>query len=254
MREIKFRAWDGDQEYHDIMALKPTYKQHGYIKRKVNYHPFSDRRGYVMEHRLVVEQSLEAFLPKHAIIHHINGVRDDNRLENLSYMEEQVRHAKHHDTGKRNANGQFVATDPAFNEIKFRLLNKNTGLMQIMTLAKLMSTTFRNSQFEFRGRFTGLKDKHGKEIYEGDIVTQDGIGTALVAYKGSAFVLLDPSSDWPVHKFEDLEVIGNIYETPELLETNNESPHYGTRIYSEGFELNSIKNPDDLEANDAKQD
>ena len=43
--------------------------------------------------------------------------------------------------GERNKNGQFIASDPIFGEIKIRLLNTNTGECRPYTLSELIGKT-----------------------------------------------------------------------------------------------------------------
>lgn len=57
--------------------------QQGYVLVHMPDYPSARKDGYIFEHRYVYEQSRGVRLPKDVIVHHINGVRDDNRPENL---------------------------------------------------------------------------------------------------------------------------------------------------------------------------
>lgn len=55
----------------------------GYIMRYCPNHPNRNEDNYVLEHRLVMEGIIFRVLNNDEIVHHINGVKDDNRPENL---------------------------------------------------------------------------------------------------------------------------------------------------------------------------
>lgn len=72
-------------------------------------------------------------------------------------------------------------------------------------------------------QFTCLHDKTGNEIYEGDILNVDGLIVPVGWYGGAWTVeyFTIPTHSYLAHFDEtDIEVIGNIYENPELLSTH----------------------------------
>jgi hypothetical protein len=75
---------------HCTNKLKPEYGtgryvKNGYIMVFQKGHPRAQgsRANYVFEHILVMEKHLGRFLTKNENVHHINGMRHDNRIENL---------------------------------------------------------------------------------------------------------------------------------------------------------------------------
>lgn len=56
---------------------------YGYIYKYAPEYPGPKKGKYVLEHRLVWEEAHNKSLPKGWVIHHINNIKTDNRLENL---------------------------------------------------------------------------------------------------------------------------------------------------------------------------
>ena len=145
------------------------------------------------------------------------------------------------DTGKWVYGGLFKEPAPpqCFEktlEDKYWIVYPNPRYMPDWNLPYEMVRT--DIEKETIGQYTGLKDKNGTEIYEGDIVkaklytsNEEKYFTGKVEYCGSGFIVninnndseyriydLDGFGENYRNNLEDLEVIGNEFDNPELLD------------------------------------
>ena len=69
-------------------------------------------------------------------------------------------------------------------------------------------------------QYTGLKDKSGKEIYEGDILFWDGSIIGAVSFVCAEYIVGEKVNARSLCSapHEEIEVIGNIYQNPDLME------------------------------------
>jgi hypothetical protein len=69
----------------------------GYVMVWCPGHPMAQRSGYAPEHRLVMSEKLGRLLLPTEHVHHRNGVKDDNRPENLEVYAGTAEHLAQHD-------------------------------------------------------------------------------------------------------------------------------------------------------------
>ena len=79
-----FKAWvDKDRSIEKRSKRTTSEDKNGYVLLYMPDHPNSSVYGHYSEHRLVMEQTIGRILAKGENVHHKNGIRNDNRPENL---------------------------------------------------------------------------------------------------------------------------------------------------------------------------
>ena len=107
----------GDKSFSWKGGKRTTY--YGYVMIYSPNHPFCDAQGYIRQSHLIMEKKLKRYLTLEEVIHHINGIKNDDRPENLKLFANKSEHMKFHHpkniriseynpNAKRNNLGQFV--------------------------------------------------------------------------------------------------------------------------------------------------
>ncbi len=74
----------------------------GYITIASPNHPLKGKYGYVFKHRLVMEKKLGRYLLPEEVVHHLNKIKNDNRIENLKLFATTGKHSAFHKTIKKS--------------------------------------------------------------------------------------------------------------------------------------------------------
>lgn len=108
--------WKGGHQSHGsgyMYLLKPE-------------HPNADSRGRILEHRLIMEQHLGRYLDPEEVVHHINKIAEDNRIENLQLFSSNGEHLKFELTGRSSPlKGQKIHSDGWKREQRQRWTGEN---------------------------------------------------------------------------------------------------------------------------------
>lgn len=103
----EFCSHECANEYRSANAAKKVYEENGY---KVHHIRGYNKRGNAKEHRLIMEAHLNRKLGPDEVVHHINGDKLDNRLENLKVMTRSEHSRFHREMEKAEGKKLFTKT------------------------------------------------------------------------------------------------------------------------------------------------
>lgn|SRR3990167_2011422 len=99
--EHKRKIGEAKKKLYRDPSNNPNWKggqreDNGYIRILNRKHPFCDKSGCIHHSHLVMEQVIGRYLKPEEVVHHINGIRNDDRPENLKLFKNKGEHSKFH--------------------------------------------------------------------------------------------------------------------------------------------------------------
>jgi len=91
-----------------VVNYKGRIKRGPYIALFLPEHPNCTKQGYVYEHRIIMEKKIGRLLKKEEVVHHKNGIKSDNRKENLVLLKTLGEHSKIHSKKIKRLRGTFT--------------------------------------------------------------------------------------------------------------------------------------------------
>lgn len=116
--------------------------KNGKTKHHAGYMLISTSDGKIrqmLEHRYVMEKHIGRKLKKKEVVHHINGIKTDNRIDNLALYKNQSEHIKNHVIGENNPFSKL--TNKNVSEIKRLYRTGNYLQKELAVLFKVTNTT-----------------------------------------------------------------------------------------------------------------
>lgn len=148
-----------------------TKNNQGYIILTAKTHPYASAHRKIFEHRIIMEQELGRYLRPDEDVHHKNGIKDDNRAENLeviSHIEHTIMHNKgirHSESTKEKisakARERFGTPDVSKEEI-VRLVESGIPVRDILKQLRVSLTTF-YKDVEKHNLLDWYKSKRGRK-------------------------------------------------------------------------------------------
>jgi len=120
---------------------------------------------------------------------------------------------------------KFRAYDPVLGMCEVKSIDFDSQTLWVSKDNTLYELSFENSP---PIEYTGIKDKKGREIYKGDIIKWEVVGShapwkEIFEVKIPEIYYAEASENWPGGLEEkDCEILGNIYENPELAPSEEE--------------------------------
>ena len=154
--ETKYRnSVQGRSKAH--FEHKP-FEKCGYVRIYMPQHPRADRFGRIFEHIVVWERANGMLVPDGYVVHHKNGIKNDNRIENLELLEKGAHSAYHnskrlfsnatkHKISQKSKERLAVKSNhPKYKEIDLaefgRLIREGAKVKDICTKFNICKSTF----------------------------------------------------------------------------------------------------------------